>query len=123
MHADGWAELHIVRQGSRSIIITGRYVGARSSIRVGYPARTDDFVVPCQNRSQAEEARTHVEALLAQLGLSLSPQKTAITSYKKGYSFLGFILSSRSRRIRPKSLEKFKDKSPRHYHQKTQSRS
>ena len=69
----------------------------------------DDFVVLCQNRSQAEEARTQVETLLAQLGLSLSPQKTAITSYRKGYSFLGFILSSRSRRIRPKSLEKFKD--------------
>jgi group II intron reverse transcriptase/maturase len=70
----------------------------------------DDFVVLCQNRSQAEEARTQVETLLAQLGLSLSAQKTAITSYGKGYTFLGFILSSRSRRIRPKSLEKFKDK-------------
>jgi len=69
----------------------------------------DDFVVLCQNRSQAEEARAQVETLLAQLGLSLSPQKTAITSYRKGYTFLGFILSSRSRRIRPKSLEKFKD--------------
>jgi len=70
----------------------------------------DDFVVLCQNRSQAEEARSQVETLLAQLGLSLSPQKTAITSYGKGYTFLGFILSSRSRRIRPKSLEMFKDK-------------
>jgi RNA-directed DNA polymerase len=70
----------------------------------------DDFVVLCSNRSQAEEARTQVENLLAQLGLSLSPQKTVITTYGKGYSLLGFVLSSRSRRIRPKSLEKFKDK-------------
>jgi RNA-directed DNA polymerase len=70
----------------------------------------DDFVVLCQSRSQAEEARTQVESLLTQLGLSLSPQKTAITTYGKGYSLLGFVLSSRSRRIRPKSLEKFKDK-------------
>jgi RNA-directed DNA polymerase len=70
----------------------------------------DDFVVLCQNRSQAEEARTQVEALLAQLGLSLSPQKTVITTYKRGYTLLGFLLSRRSRRIRPKSLEKFKDK-------------
>ena len=70
----------------------------------------DDFVVLCTCRSQAEEARTQVELVLAQLGLSLSPQKTRITTYGKGYSFLGFVLSSRSRHIRPKSLEKFKDK-------------
>jgi len=70
----------------------------------------DDFVVLCLNHSQAEEARTQVEALLAQLGLSLSPQKTVITTYKRGYTLLGFVLSRRSRRIRPKSLEKFKDK-------------
>jgi RNA-directed DNA polymerase len=70
----------------------------------------DDFVVLCQNHSQAEEARIQVETLLAQLGLSLSSQKTAITTYRRGYSFLGFVLSRRSRRIRPKSLERFKDK-------------
>ena len=33
-----------------------------------------------------------------------------MTSYGKGYSFLGFVLSSRSRRMRPKSVKKFKDK-------------
>jgi RNA-directed DNA polymerase len=70
----------------------------------------DDFVVLCQSRSQAEEARCQVETLLARLGLSLSPQKTVITTYRKGYTLLGFVLSRRFRRIRPKSLEKFKDK-------------
>jgi RNA-directed DNA polymerase len=70
----------------------------------------DDFVVLCQSRSQAEEARIQVESVLVQLGLSLSPQKTQITTYGKGYSLLGFVLSSRSKHIRPKSLEKFKDK-------------
>jgi hypothetical protein len=44
------------------------------------------------------------------VGLSLSPQKTKITTYTKGYSFLGFVLSRRSRHIRKKSLDKFKDK-------------
>src|SRR5439155_3569589 len=44
------------------------------------------------------------------LGLTLSAEKTKITSYGKGYSFLGFWLSARSRRMRPKSLKKFKDK-------------
>jgi len=70
----------------------------------------DDFVILCQSRSQAEEALACASTLLAQLGLSLSPEKTKITTYAKGYSFLGFVLSARSRRIRPKSLEKFKQK-------------
>ena len=33
-----------------------------------------------------------------------------MTSFGKGYAFLGFTLSSRSRRMRPKSVKKFKDK-------------
>ncbi len=43
-------------------------------------------------------------------GLSLSAEKTHITTYGKGYSFLGFVMSSGSRRMRPKSERKFKDK-------------
>jgi group II intron reverse transcriptase/maturase len=70
----------------------------------------DDFVILCQSRPEAEEALTNASDALARLGLALSPEKTKITTYGKGYSFLGFVLSSRSRRIRQKSLEKFKDK-------------
>jgi hypothetical protein len=70
----------------------------------------DDFVVVCQTRQQAEQALTLVEQVLTDLGLSLSPEKTKITTYGKGYEFLGFHLSSRSRRMRPKSVEKFKAK-------------
>jgi group II intron reverse transcriptase/maturase len=70
----------------------------------------DDFVVLCQTVPQAEEAKTQVTQILAQLGLQLSAEKTRITSYGKGYSFLGFVMSSRSRRMRPKSQDKFKDK-------------
>jgi group II intron reverse transcriptase/maturase len=69
----------------------------------------DDFVILCKSRPEAEEALICATAALAQLGLSLSPEKTKVTTYGKGYSFLGFVLSSRSRRIRAKSLEKFKD--------------
>jgi group II intron reverse transcriptase/maturase len=79
----------------------------------------DDFVVICQSRSQAEGALHFVRQVLATLGLQLSPEKTRITTFGKGYSFLGFVLSSHSRRMRPKSLQKFKDKiralSVRHY--------
>ena len=70
----------------------------------------DDFVLPCQTQAQAEEALTQVQQILQELGLTLSAEKTKITSYGKGYSFLGFWLSARSRRMRPKSLKKFKDK-------------
>ena len=70
----------------------------------------DDFVVVCPSALRAEEARSLVESILDKLGLQLSPAKTKIVSYETGYSFLGFFLSSRSRRMRPKSVRKFKDK-------------
>jgi RNA-directed DNA polymerase len=71
----------------------------------------DDFVVVCQTKEQAQEALTLVEHVLeTDLGLSLSSEKTEITTYGKGYQFLGFFLSSRSRRVRDKSVQKFKTK-------------
>ena len=70
----------------------------------------DDFVVLTQTQAQAEEVRTQVACVLGQLGLTLSPEKTRVTTYGKGHSFLGFVLSCWSRRMRPKSVEKFRDK-------------
>jgi RNA-directed DNA polymerase len=70
----------------------------------------DDFVVVCQTQRQAHEARTVVERVLGELGLQLSPEKTKVTTFGKGYEFLGFVLSSRSRRMREKSVQKFKAK-------------
>ena len=70
----------------------------------------DDFVVLCQTKAQAEEAKTQVTRMLNQLGLQLSAEKTRITTYGKGYSFLGFVMSSRAKRMRPKSQDKFQDK-------------
>jgi RNA-directed DNA polymerase len=71
----------------------------------------DDFVILCKTRNQTEEALTLVEPLLRNdLGLELSPEKTVVTSYGKGYSFLGFHIHRRSVTVRRKSLEKFKDK-------------
>jgi RNA-directed DNA polymerase len=70
----------------------------------------DDFVVVCKTRQQAKAALEVVETIMTDLGLSLSPEKTKIASYGEGYEFLGFRLSSKSRTMRPKSLEKFKMK-------------
>ena len=70
----------------------------------------DDFVVLTRTHAHAEEALACVQRTLTELGLRLSPEKTRITTYGKGYSFLGFVLSSRSRRMRPKSEQKFREK-------------
>lgn len=71
----------------------------------------DDFVVLCQTPELAKEALALVEQVLnGGLGLQLSREKTKVTSFGKGYAFLGFTLSSRSRLMRPKSVKKFKDK-------------
>jgi group II intron reverse transcriptase/maturase len=71
----------------------------------------DDFVVVCQTSNQAEEALALVKQILeCELGLQLSTEKTTVTTYGKGYAFLGFQLSARWRKMRPKSVEKFKDK-------------
>ncbi len=70
----------------------------------------DDFIVLTKNRCQAEEALAFVSRIMQSLSLQLSQEKTQITTYRKGYSFLGFVISSRSRSIRPKSIEKFTDK-------------
>lgn len=71
----------------------------------------DDFVVVCQTKRQAHEALALVERVLRDaLGLQLSAEKTKVTTFGKGYEFLGFFLSSRSRRMREKSVQKFKAK-------------
>ena len=78
----------------------------------GYKAvrYADDFVVITRTERQAQEARKIVEHTIATLGLELSPEKTRVTTYKEGYEFLGFLISSRTRRMRDKSVERFKDK-------------
>ena len=80
--------------------------------RAGYRfARyADDFVIVCETERQAQEALTLVKQVLDDLGLAISPEKTEITTYGKGYEFLGFFLSSRSRRMRDKSVQKLKAK-------------
>jgi RNA-directed DNA polymerase len=53
----------------------------------------DDFVVLCATRSQAEEARELVAAVLDVVGLRLHPEKTRIAHLARGaegFDFLGF---------------------------------
>ena len=71
----------------------------------------DDFVVLCRNEVQAKEALLMVQPLLKdELGLELNLEKTVVTNFGKGFSFLGFQISSYSVKMRTKAVEKFKTK-------------
>jgi hypothetical protein len=71
----------------------------------------DDFVVLCRSKNESKEALALVEAFVAdRLGLSLSPEKTKVTRFHEGFSFLGFDIKSRFVRMRAKSVENFKAK-------------
>jgi RNA-directed DNA polymerase len=53
----------------------------------------DDFIVVCPTADRAEQARRRATMVLADLGLSLSPDKTRIIELargKEGFDFLGF---------------------------------
>ena len=71
----------------------------------------DDFVVLCRSEVEAKEALALIEPLLRdKLGLMLSPEKTKITKFRDGFTFLGFEITSWSVRMRAKSVENFKTK-------------
>lgn len=70
----------------------------------------DDFVVLCRENHQAEEAHSFVKRCVTELGLTLSPEKTKIARFREGFVFLGFEITHRARRMRKKSVEKYKTK-------------
>jgi len=70
----------------------------------------DDFVVLCPTHARVKEARAVVTQVLRDLGLELNSKKTNETTFGKGFTFLGFRLSSRAVTVRAKSVEKFKAK-------------
>jgi RNA-directed DNA polymerase len=78
----------------------------------------DDFVVLTKSQAKVREAHDLVLQHLASLGLSLSAEKTKMTTFRQGFAFLGFDIAAWSVKMRTKSVEKFKDKirelTPRH---------
>lgn len=79
----------------------------------------DDFVVLTKSETKAREALDLVQQHLASLGLALSAEKTTVTTFRKGFAFLGFDIAAWSVKMRPKAVEKFKGKirelTPRHH--------
>ena len=58
--------------------------------RVNFVRYADDFIVTGKSRRLLEEkVRPRIEEFLAERGLSLSPEKTAITHITDGFTFLG----------------------------------
>jgi len=51
----------------------------------------DDFVVLCRDREAAERARDEVRHALDALGLALHEEKTRVTSFEAGFTFLGHV--------------------------------
>ncbi len=71
----------------------------------------DDFVVLAKSPQAAEEALRFVDRVLVdELGLQLNQQKTMVTSFRNGFAFLGFVISSHSVKMSPKAVGRFKDK-------------
>jgi RNA-directed DNA polymerase len=80
----------------------------------------DDFVVLTKSHESAEEALGLIKKCIEDdLGLQLSPEKTKLTSFKEGFEFLGFFISSNTITMKDKAVRKFKDKikevTKRHY--------
>lgn len=53
----------------------------------------DDFVVLGRTQQHVVEARGQVSQLLGEMGLLLHPEKTSLTSFQKGFRFLGHVFS------------------------------
>ena len=71
----------------------------------------DDFLVMAKSTSGIEKAFEVVRAVIEdKLQLQLSLENTKITSFAKGFDFLGFHFSKGSITIRTKSMEKMRDK-------------
>lgn len=51
----------------------------------------DDFVVLCRNLERAREAHEAAKRALAELGLELNEEKTAVRSMDEGFTYLGYL--------------------------------
>lgn len=69
----------------------------------------DDFVILCKTETEAKKALELVQNQLKMMELEVSPEKTKVSHFPKGFDFLGFSIKSRSVQMRAKSVEKFKN--------------
>jgi RNA-directed DNA polymerase len=85
---DHFAEAWEREMGTRTLRATRRHRGHATYRLVRY---ADDFVVMIAGtKAHAEELKIEVAAVLATMGLRLSPEKTMIVDIDEGFDFLGF---------------------------------
>lgn len=71
----------------------------------------DDLVVLCESQNKAKTALGLLKQVAeGELRLTLHPEKTRITTFGKGFDFLGFTFKRQHRVARKKALERFKDR-------------
>ncbi len=70
-----------------------RAIDRRSHRLVRY---ADDFVILTRDRKRAERALARMGSLLAAQGLTLHPEKTRVTHFADGFTFLGYCFNGRS---------------------------
>jgi retron-type reverse transcriptase len=74
-------------------------------IRINYVRYADDFVISVIGpHSLATRILKEVTDFVTSLGLNLNESKTGITSFTKGFKFLGALISSRAHHIKPLKL-------------------
>jgi RNA-directed DNA polymerase len=69
----------------------------------------DDFVILCKTENEAKKVLELVHKFLNGMRLEVSPEKTKISHFSKGFDFLGFSFKNHSIQMRAKSREKFKN--------------
>jgi RNA-directed DNA polymerase len=71
----------------------------------------DDLVILCESANKAKTALGLLKQTAeGELKLTVHPVKTRITTFGKGFDFLGFTFRRQHRVARQKSLEKFKER-------------
>ena len=70
----------------------------------------DDFVILTKTQETAERALDFAREFLAEMGLSLHPDKTNISKFTGGFDFLGFTINHMGARMKQKSIERFCEK-------------
>lgn len=70
----------------------------------------DDFVILTKTAEEAANALAHAKEVLAELKLSLHETKTRLTNFDQGFEFLGFRFRRYRLGVRPKSVERLKER-------------
>lgn len=72
--------------------------------KIQFVRYADDVLLMCSNEGEAAEALDYARQVLGKLKLELNMEKTAMSTFKEGFDFLGFRFGPRGRGVGTKSL-------------------